>query len=219
MAETTYNELYRLLRDDIIKGHYPIGSRLTINDIAKRYGVSHIPVREALSLLSVDKLVEIIPRRGARVCKFSDAFIEDVYQLRSTLECLFLQNSIPHFTDGDVEELRSVNAELRNCTKNNELSRVLPLNFQFHSILFKYNTNKEALDCYNVYSGENGLIGVLRNLLGYSPTRLEVMNEDHQMYIELAAAKDIPALKLLTIKHSEGAKADVLTSLSAISGT
>lgn len=219
MAETTYNELYRLLRDDIIKGHYPIGSRLTINDIAKRYGVSHIPVREALNLLSVNKLVEIIPRRGARVCKFSNEFIENVYQLRSTLECLFLQNSIPHFTDEDVEELRSVNTELRNCIKNNQLSRVLALNSQFHSILFKYNTNKEALDCYNVYSGENGLIGVLRNLLGYSPERLEVMNEEHQMYIELAAVKDIPALESLTKKHSDGAKSDVLTSLLAISGT
>lgn len=219
MAETTYNELHRLLRNDIIKGHYSIGSRLTINDIAKKYGVSHLPVREALNLLAADKLVEIIPRRGARVCEFSDKFVEDVYQLRSTLECLFLQNSIPHFTDADVEELRGVNTELHNCIENNQLSRVLPLNFQFHSILFKYNTNKEALDCYNIYSGENGLIGVLRNLLGYSPTRLKVMYEEHQMYIELAAAKNISALEAMTKKHSNGAKADVIAALLAISGT
>ena len=60
-------DIQRLLRDDIISGSLPFGSRLRIDELATRYGVSHMPIREALRELHGEGLVVIEPNRGARV--------------------------------------------------------------------------------------------------------------------------------------------------------
>ena len=74
------------LRDLIIEGKLPPGTPLRVNPLADRLGMSAMPVRDALKLLEVERLVESTPRRGAVVSALSEEDIEEIYAMRSALE-------------------------------------------------------------------------------------------------------------------------------------
>lgn len=74
------------LRQDIFKGHLKPGAELQQAQIADRFGVSRIPVRDALALLASEKLVEILPNRGAYVIQLTAEELREVFELRIMLE-------------------------------------------------------------------------------------------------------------------------------------
>ena len=75
------HDVQQRLRNDIVSGALPFGSRLIIEDLATRYGVSHMPIREALRVLHGEGLVVIEPNRGAHVRPIYAGFIEDVFDV------------------------------------------------------------------------------------------------------------------------------------------
>jgi DNA-binding GntR family transcriptional regulator len=79
--------VYEVLRQDIVTGQFPPGARLSLDDLAERFGVSVSPIRDALRLLAADGLVELRSRRGAFVTQPSRAVIQEVFQFRAILEC------------------------------------------------------------------------------------------------------------------------------------
>src|SRR5437867_2745232 len=87
------------LRDAILGGRHEPGERLAISAIARRYGVSAIPVREALRGLEAEGIVEFSPNRGAVVRKLSQAELLETFLLRTTLEILAIRHAIPNLTD------------------------------------------------------------------------------------------------------------------------
>jgi GntR family transcriptional regulator, carbon starvation induced regulator len=82
------------LAQDIIGGALEPGSKLKLNVLSKRYGVSAIPLREALSRLASSGLVEIEDQRGYRTSSVSVQDLEDVTWVRQQVECLALKRSI-----------------------------------------------------------------------------------------------------------------------------
>ena len=67
------------IRDDIVSGALRFGERITMDALASRYGVSHMPVREALRELQGEGLVQIEPNRGARVRSIDSSFVENLF--------------------------------------------------------------------------------------------------------------------------------------------
>src|SRR5215208_6394282 len=74
------------LRALILTGEYGPDERLIEEQLAERLGVSRTPVRQALTMLEAEGLVEIAPNRGATVCSFSIEDVWDIYDLRAVLE-------------------------------------------------------------------------------------------------------------------------------------
>ena len=85
--------VYDRLRQDILGGALGFGVRLKINDIARRYGVSHMPVREALLRLQGEHLVVNIPNRGASVRAFDLKVVEDNYDIIMQIESLLARRA------------------------------------------------------------------------------------------------------------------------------
>src|SRR5215216_557844 len=81
------SRVYQVLQQDILQGQFPPGARLSLDDLAERFGISVSPIRDALRLLAADGLVELRSRRGAFVTQPSRAVIEEVFQFRAILEC------------------------------------------------------------------------------------------------------------------------------------
>jgi DNA-binding GntR family transcriptional regulator len=86
LAAVIPEELAKLLQDEIIQGRLAPSARLTEEEVAKRYGVSRSPVREALRLLERDGLVRKAPRRGIWVAPLSVQDLDEVYSCRIALE-------------------------------------------------------------------------------------------------------------------------------------
>jgi GntR family transcriptional regulator of vanillate catabolism len=74
------------LRDQVLSGELPPGTQLQEVPLAKRFGVSRTPIREALTMLAHEGLVVALPRRGYEVRAFRAAEVGEAYELRATLE-------------------------------------------------------------------------------------------------------------------------------------
>src|SRR3954465_15288742 len=79
--------VYQILQRDILQGQLPPGARLSLDDLAQRFGISVSPIRDALRLLAADGLVELRSRRGAFVTQPSPVVIQEAFQFRAILEC------------------------------------------------------------------------------------------------------------------------------------
>jgi len=102
-SPTAAETISRLLRQAILDGALPGGSVLRQEDMAKKFGVSRIPIREALLKLEGEGLVEAQPRRGVVVTALSPEDFEEILEMRLALESLAIELAAPRFQDADVE--------------------------------------------------------------------------------------------------------------------
>jgi len=119
MAPVTYDNLPDILTRDIsekiIRNEIKPGERILESKIAEEMGVSRSPVREALRILEKNKLVELIPRKGARVTEITALHIEWYYDIYEALYTLVAKKAAEY---ADEEGL----ANMRNALKNIEIA-------------------------------------------------------------------------------------------------
>lgn len=127
------------LRADIISGELPPDTRLTTKEIAQRYGVSHMPVREAFQILNNEKFIVMVPYKGAIVAKLNRKFVKDTYGILIALECLMLNDIVPSITSEQIDRLEEINR--RNAD-------YLTINKAFHEYLYSISENHEACKLY-----------------------------------------------------------------------
>ncbi len=94
------------LREAILDGVLPPGSRLRQEDLATAFRTSRIPVREALRVLEYEGLATSEPHRGFTVTALDADQIEEIYELRTVLESHAVRVAIPLLTEPDLEELQ-----------------------------------------------------------------------------------------------------------------
>ncbi|MCU1489492.1 MAG: transcriptional regulator, GntR family [Acidimicrobiaceae bacterium] len=100
------------VREAIIRGIYRPGDRLPQDVIANLLGISRIPVRAGFRLLEAEGLLTIYSHRGARVTILNAKEIEELYELRTVLECHLLELAIPRLTPEYTSELRAMAEQL-----------------------------------------------------------------------------------------------------------
>src|SRR5215510_5383173 len=105
---TTSERIAAHLRDAILNGEMPPGSRIRQEEIAVRLGASRLPVREALRMLEAEGLTEHERHKGARVTRLSMHEVDVIYRMRERLEPLALAESLPRLGDDDHARLADV---------------------------------------------------------------------------------------------------------------
>jgi DNA-binding GntR family transcriptional regulator len=110
--ETRTQDVTRRLREAIHAGHLEPGQPVRQEAVAEEFGVSRIPVREALRQLEAEGLVVIRPHSGARVARLDFAECDEIYRIRERLEPLALSESIKTITDEQAAHAASLVREL-----------------------------------------------------------------------------------------------------------
>lgn len=141
--ESAAEPIYDALKAQILSGEFPGEMPLRQDNIAARYNVSKIPVREALRRLENEGLVIFRPRRGAFVRKMTDPEVLHLMDIRVALECRALELSIPNMIDADSKAIHKL---LDDYSKRTEVSEWSELNRQFHQSLYEPCGNTELLD-------------------------------------------------------------------------
>lgn len=124
------------LRKDILDGSHPAGTQLRQDALAAAFGVSRIPVREALFQLEAEGLVRITPQRGAVVADFSVAEIDDVFELRCVLEPRLLLRSAPAFNAEDFARLDEIHNRFIAAIAAKDVTSWGVINEEFHLALY-----------------------------------------------------------------------------------
>lgn len=123
------------LIDDLVNGRLQSGEPLLQADVSRRFGCSHIPVREALRQLAGEGLVELKSNAGARVATLDAASLSEIYQIRERLEPLALNLSAPLLSAGNLEMLEGYVSAMEDSTRTlsvNGLRTFMKLDYDFH---------------------------------------------------------------------------------------
>lgn len=133
-ASVTANEsIADSLRADILRGKFQSGQALKQDEIASQFGVSKIPVREALVQLKAEGLVTFYPNRGAFVSELSAAEADEIYVMRIALETAVLRRAIPSLT---VAQLKHAEEILDAIDQEENIAEWGELNWEFHAALY-----------------------------------------------------------------------------------
>lgn len=129
--------VYQQLRSRIVDGQYTPGFRLTFSALAEEFGVSTVPVREAIRSLEAEGLVEYTLNIGARV---SEVNLEDYYESMvslALLEGMATALAAPHITEDDLQIAYSLNRDMEALTRSSyfDSDAYRRLNGRFHSVL------------------------------------------------------------------------------------
>lgn len=126
------------LRRSILGGQRAAGTQLRQDALAAEFGVSRIPVREALFQLEAEGLVRIEPHKGALVAGFALAEIDDVFDLRVLLEPRLLAASAPRLTAADFAEIERLDAAFAEAIARQDVARWGELNALLHESLYRH---------------------------------------------------------------------------------
>lgn len=124
------------LRDAVLSGSLASGAQLRQDALANTFGVSRIPVREALLQLEGEGLVQIVPHKGAVVTGLSKAEVDDVFELRAMLEVRLLRRSAPRLTAEDLTRLDRVQSAFADAIRRRDTGRWGALNAELHTVLY-----------------------------------------------------------------------------------
>lgn len=105
----------RAIRRRILSGAYPPGAHLGAAELAAEFGVSRTPAREALLVLGSEGFVEVIPNRGAHVRSWSQADVDEVFELRALLEPHAAWRAATRVTAAEIDRLEALCAEMERA--------------------------------------------------------------------------------------------------------
>ncbi|MBB5918361.1 DNA-binding GntR family transcriptional regulator [Nocardia transvalensis] len=131
----TPQQVCRALRDDIITGVFAPGQRLTEDTLAERYGVSRVPVREALRTLQAEGFAWSRPYAGVFVAELTEAEAADLLEIRAQLEPLCAARAAVRHTPEQLGRLKELTALGQDAVRGGRLDEVTRLNSRFHEVL------------------------------------------------------------------------------------
>lgn len=129
-------KVYQNLRSDILSGTFRDQEELRETALAKTYGVSRTPVREAIRQLALEGLVDTIPNRGAYVHNIHGKDVKDVYAIRSLLEGLAARWAVENITDGQIEAMEEVLYMSEYYRKKELWEQVYVCDNKFHDLMY-----------------------------------------------------------------------------------
>jgi len=129
--ESISGQIAKILAGRIIRGELEPGQRILEQTVSDEMGVSRSPVREAFLTLEKQRLVEILPRRGARVAEMSRQDIQSLYDLVTELYALAARKAAECHTEDDLQRIRKTVEHVRACATEGNPDNYYEAIFEF----------------------------------------------------------------------------------------
>lgn len=195
------------LREAILQGVFSEGQSLKQDEIAKQFGVSRIPVREALRQLEAEGLVKLAPNRGATVAVLSPAQAREIGEMRVALETMALRLAIPQLTEGDLQQAAAILAATEEVA---DMGRWGELNWEFHATLYgKANRPRLLGTIKTLHVNIDRYVRVMMAKLGYQ----ERSQQEHRQFLEACQRRDVEVAVRLLAEHIEAAGVQLVAYL------
>ena len=198
------------VREEILTGRHAAGDQLRQDALATTYGVSRIPVREALLQLEAEGFVRIVPHKGAIVSPISQDELNDVFDLRTLLEPRLFIRAIPLLTAGDFIRIDALHAGFMEAIAARDVVQWGPLNAQFHGMLYARAPLPRS----------QGIVAALlqtsdryTRLQLSTPIAMERAQHEHTELITLARAGQAEQASKCLVAHIETVRRDLLAVL------
>jgi len=207
---------YQNIKFQIIRGNLRPGTRLLEEELAKAMSISRAPIREAFNKLEKEGFVTTIPRKGAAVSNVTTEIIEDIFEIRETLETLAVKKSLGKIFIDELEKVGDNFKEFINKSENAE-NRIqyLVLDKKFHDLLSQNCGNKKLIE---LLANLQEQIHWLRNI-SLKRTTFSGSVREHLVIIEALKGNDKKLITKALLLHLERAKESSLIEVKSWSAT
>jgi len=198
---TLTESVFNTLKNAIVNGDLTPGSKLSEAEIAKAYGISRGPLREAIGRLEGQKLVKRMPHVGASVINLNAIEIIELYQIRETLEAMAAEQAAKNMSSEQINDLFKL-LELHQNEPNfksglNYYQQEGDFDFHYHIIQGSGNSTLFNLLCNELYH----LVRMYRLQFAATPNRPHQAFIEHQRITEALAERDGELAAILMKRH------------------
>ncbi|WP_148573544.1 GntR family transcriptional regulator [Nocardioides caldifontis] len=190
--------VYERLREGIIDGSHDVGSTLREQEIAKGFGVSKTPVREAFAKLANDGLVRLVPYRGAVVTDYQPDDLADISGIRQLVEGACAALAARDRTEAQLAAMRDNLAATDEALEAGATEQVLTLFLELDDIIYGFSSNQWVQELVTKLGAHQRRI--LR-LTARIPGRMAESARQHRGIVAAIEEQDQEAAELLTREH------------------
>lgn len=195
--------VYEALRDAIINQFLKPGERLMENELAEEMGVSRTPVREAIRKLEIEGYVVMLPRKGAYVAGLSIRDINNLFEIRSTLETLAAELAVLRATQEEIEEMER-NLVMEACHyEAGDILNTIEVDIKFHELIYKASKNNRL---QNMLKDLRDQVQRFRTTTLAVPGRMRFALDEHRRIVEAIAERNVQEVKIASREHIDSAE-------------
>lgn len=180
------------LENDIYSLHFPPGSKITESDLALRYGVSRNTLREAITYLQSDGILEKFPNKGIYVKEVTIEDVIEIFNLRAMLECESVKEIV--MQKKDVSSLKTYLEKVIECNRKGDWNASMNADIAFHSHLVHLSDNSRLIKLYETILAE------VKLCIFQSCSFSEIMPKNEEQH-------------LMLVKYIEHGKLDLATDI------
>jgi DNA-binding GntR family transcriptional regulator len=181
------SEVFDELRAAILRGEYAPLQRLIETELIERYGTTRFVLRNALTRLATEGMVELQPNRGARVRRISAEEAIEITEIRRAVEALVAARAAQRITDEEITDLKALGSAMTSAVENMDTLGYSELNAQLHSSVRRIADHHTATRIIEQLHGQ-----MVRHQFRLSlvPGRPSVSLPEHLAIIDAICARD-----------------------------
>ena len=200
VSKTKNVAVYNKLRQSIIKGKLKPGQKVVMAELAKAFGLSETPVREAIRRLESEGYIDFTPHMGAIVTKIDERELVEIYLIRIALEELATRLASPHITEKDIDFLNKKNSEMEMVIQQGRYENLAAINKAFHLRIYKAapfpRLYKMICDLWDTFER-------WPSVFSYVPERAAASMEEHKKIIQALRERDMEQADRLIKEQKE----------------
>src|SRR5215470_1046435 len=209
-----HQRIYETLRAEVISGQRKPGELLSEAELARSWGVSRSPIREALRQLEQHNLVRWAPRRGATVAGLTVAGLRDIYETREAGEALSAGLAAERGSSADLAKMRDLAAGVKQSQDEGDYMRAIMLDDEFHRLMASTTRNR-------MLESQSGRVLdrviMARLMVREEPGRTDEIVDEHQAILDALGQRDAKKAAEQAALHVRNARVRLMDMLQRAS--
>lgn len=211
-----YEVVAERLREMVLEGELPPGSRISEKQLCETFEVSRTPLREALKVLANEGIIELLPNRGAKVTEVDSREVADLFEVMVELEGLSGRLLASRADEAEIAEIRALHERMLDHYRRQERQDYFALNQRLHRRLAELAGNAVLLELETSLSLK---ITRARYAANLQQGRWEESAREHGAILAALEARDGEALSAAMREHMRRTGEAVLQGLADAEGT
>jgi len=206
-----HEQVASTLRQMLVEGLIPPGVKLNERELCEELNISRTPLREAIKMLAVEGLVELLPNRGSVAIELSPADVRHTFEVMAGLEGLSGELAAQRITESELDEIKALHFEMMAAYTRRDLSAYYQLNAAIHRAINQAAKNPVLTATYNQV---NARLQALRFRSNQDGEKWQHAVDEHAAMIDALSARDPEALRRVLMSHLSNKKMVVMSQLN-----
>lgn len=209
---TLKERVYHKLREILLSGIMLPGTQIDERELAEKLAISRTPLREAISTLANEGVIEYRPYRGNFIRSFTVQQVVNLYEVRKALESLAVKLAVPKLADEDLKVLISILEDIKAALEQRDLKEFSRADRRFHATIAQFSGNETLIASLDRLELQ---IQIIRTIANRDLDVVERTMRERPQILAALKARDAELAARLMEEHIEGVCKAVVGQLKA----